>query len=188
MQMKSYKELAKKPAAYQLVDLSHSNRRVVEVKSEHKEPWLPDILHPDTSKLLEEYQEQFNKPYPKDGLLTFPSEQIAHDFFQKQAEVGLKFIILLVDENMNMIESGTLFSCGDGALYKGTFSEIHAQLEKAIQQNKGNTKAIEGLARIKEWMPPNSAFQMEAREQMKAPREKYKPAVAPTNASEPKMN
>ncbi|KTD61349.1 hypothetical protein [Legionella spiritensis] len=126
----------------------------------------------DWKQIAKDYQEEMEQEPAEDGTLNFPSREAAVQFFEKQAQKGRQFLANELGTDFHV------FSTGDGQLYKGTLSEIQAQLKDAIQQNPGNEKTQAGLDLINRLAPtpsPKPDLGKEMREKMRALREEQEP-------------
>jgi len=138
-----------------------TNQKVIKEEQEHVFRIAYQLSETEAfKKIRAAYAKKFNRPIPEDetkqknDVLLFSSEKEAQEFFAEQAQDGTRFLATWLDENNNATDNHH-FSCGDGALYSGSYSEICLQLEAVIKDDKSNLKAVSGLATIKSFMPPH---------------------------------
>lgn len=98
---------------------------------------LPAAYDKDWNKLKTAFSAQFPDQIIAENTLSFPNLETALDFFTKQAQQGLHF---LMSRYVNdAVTDEHAFSCGDGQLYYGSAAEIEAQLRATISQSSNAT-------------------------------------------------
>ena len=83
-------------------------------------------------------------------VLVFRSMAEAQDFFKSMAKENVKF---LCSEEGKGYDGHNFFSCGDGKLYEGSLQHIMQELQQAVDADKENKEAQEGLAFISSKLP-----------------------------------
>lgn len=103
----------------------------------------------DWNKIVDNYKQQFPDRAPMNGALAFNSKQEVLDFFQAQAQATppLKFLSAEITEN-GKPTGNCVCSVGDGTLYHGTFSQVKAQLQQALQAKPNDPDIISTIAKI----------------------------------------
>lgn len=123
----------------------------------------------DYQKIIEDYNKQYPETAVKDtdekGVLIFPSRDAATDFLAAQAasKPPRKFLFSEMDATSGQLMDFHFFSCGDGALYKGSMSEIQNQLQEAQKANPDNGKIKAGLELIKARLNTNASVDYKSR-------------------------
>lgn len=174
-------EMKRKAAAEDITE-----KKPIEKTSETSFAPLPTAYKQDWNKIVEEYKKKYGIGPNEKGMLVFSSPAEAVKFFKALAELGLKFFATKYDENDKPVDYH-MFSCGNGILYKGTYTEIHAELAAAVKNNPENKILARGLKMFKSLMPagPNPvAADMRERmqEHRKAGGEEQEPTRKPTPA------